>query len=106
MTIIQNRTFRALADGTRREILALLRNGSKTSGEIAGHFESSWPTISRHLAILREASLVNAERDGQEIRYELNTSVVEGLIQHVMTWTKRSSRTRTVRSPRARESEV
>ena len=104
----QQRTaaFRALGDQTRRDILGLLRNGPKTSGEIADHFHSSWPTISRHLAILREADMVSALRRGQEIHYELNTSVFEDLIRHLMTWTKGSPTNRTVRQQRARQSEV
>jgi ArsR family transcriptional regulator len=101
-----NAAFRALADGTRREILGLLRSGSKTSGEIAGHFESSWPTISRHLAILRDAGLVIAERNGQEIYYELNASVFDDLIQHLMMWTKRPRGNRTARLIRMRENEA
>ena len=101
-----NAAFRAMADETRREILGLLRNGSRTSGEIADHFDSSWPTISRHLAILRDAGLVNAERNGQEIRYELNTSVFEDLIRHLMMWTKPPGRQRLPRRQRPRESEV
>jgi DNA-binding transcriptional ArsR family regulator len=98
--------FRALADETRLEILGLLRNGSRTSGEIADQFESSWPTISRHLAILRDAGLVTAERNGQEIHYELNTSVFDDLIQHLMIWTKPRGRHRLPRRQSTRESEV
>ena len=98
--------FRALADETRREILGLLGKGAMTSGDIADHFASSWPTISRHLAVLRDAGLVTAERSGQEIRYELNTSVFEDLVQHVMKWTKRPRTHRAARPRRARESEV
>jgi ArsR family transcriptional regulator, repressor of sdpIR and other operons len=52
----------------------MLRAGPRTSGEIASQFGSSWPTISRHLALLREPGLVVAERRGREICYELNTS--------------------------------
>jgi ArsR family transcriptional regulator len=83
-----NRAFRALADETRRMILRLLRDGPLTSGQIADRFDSSWPTISRHLAVLREAGLVVTERHGQEIRYELNTSVFQDLIQHLVEWTR------------------
>ncbi len=83
-----NRAFRALADETRREILRLLRDGPLTSGDIAGRFDSSWPTISRHLAVLRDAGLVATERRGQEIRYELNTSVFQDLVQHLIEWTR------------------
>lgn len=78
--------FRALADQTRREILQMLRGGPRTSGEIASRFNSSWPTISRHLAVLRDGGLVVAERKGQEIYYELNTSVFQDLAQHLLDW--------------------
>jgi DNA-binding transcriptional ArsR family regulator len=98
--------FRALADETRRDILKLLRTGPRTSGEIAGRFESSWPTISRHLAVLRGAGLVTARRKGAEIHYELNTSVFEDLVQQLMDWVRpvarrRASQTRAV--PRSQE---
>ncbi|HEV3057451.1 MAG TPA: autorepressor SdpR family transcription factor [Vicinamibacterales bacterium] len=81
-----NAVFRALADETRRGILEFLRAGPRTSGEIAGQFHSSWPTISRHLAVLRAGGLVVAERKGQAIYYELNTSVFQDLIQHLVGW--------------------
>ena len=85
--------FKALSDQTRREILKMLRDRPHTSGEIAATFDSSWPTISRHLAVLRDAGLVTTERKGQEIYYELNTSVCEDLIQHLVGWVQpRTSR--------------
>ena len=83
-----NAVFRAMADHTRREILRLLRSGPRTSGEIASRFDSSWPTISRHLAVLRDAGLVATERSGQEIYYELNLSVFQDLVQHLMEWAR------------------
>jgi DNA-binding transcriptional ArsR family regulator len=86
MNTPSNSAFRALADHTRREILRMLRSGPRTSGEIASRFDSSWPTISRHLAVLREAELVVADRKGQEIYYELNTSVFQDLVQYLMGW--------------------
>jgi ArsR family transcriptional regulator len=82
-----NATFRALSDATRRDILKLLRTGPRTSGQIADQFDSSWPTISRHLAVLREGGLVTTERQGQEIYYELNTSVFQDVIQQLIEWT-------------------
>ena len=102
----RNAVFRALADETRREILGLLGNGAMTSGDIANHFDSSWPTISRHLAVLRDAGLVTGERSGQEIRYEVNTSIFEDLVKHVMKWTKRPRQPRAARTRRTRETEV
>jgi ArsR family transcriptional regulator, arsenate/arsenite/antimonite-responsive transcriptional repressor len=84
--------FRALADPTRREILRLLRDGPKTSGEIADHFKSSWPTVSRHLAVLRDAGLILSERSGQQIVYELNTTVFQDLVELLIEWTRPSRR--------------
>jgi DNA-binding transcriptional ArsR family regulator len=83
-----NAVFQALADETRRRILEFLRTGPRTSGEIADQFQSSWPTISRHLAVLRTAGLVVTERKGQAIYYELNTSVFQDVIQHLVGWMK------------------
>src|SRR5256885_13713435 len=88
-----NAVFRALADETRRQILDFLRPGPRTSGEIADQFRSSWPTISRHLAVLRAAGLVVTERKGQAIYYELNTSVFQDLVQHLVGWITPFSRT-------------
>ena len=83
-----NDAFRALADPTRREILRLLRDGPRTSGEIAEHFTTAWPTVSRHLAQLRDAKLVLSERQGQQIVYELNTTVFDDLVEHILDWVK------------------
>ena len=78
--------FKALADPTRRDILRLLRDGPRTSGEIADHFPSAWATISRHLSVLRESGLILSERHGQQIIYELNTTVFEDVVEHLMEW--------------------
>ena len=79
--------FRALADPSRREILKLLRQGARTSGEIAEQFPSAWATISRHLGVLRDAGLISAERNGNSILYELNTTVVQEVVEHLLDWT-------------------
>lgn len=89
-----NDVFRALADPSRREILRLLRQGPRNSGEIAEHFQSSWPTISRHLGVLRDAGLILGERHGQQIIYELNTTVLDDVVEHLMGWLKPSADTR------------
>jgi len=101
-----NAVFRALADQTRRDILRMLRSGPRTSGEIADRFQSSWPTISRHLAVLREAGLVSTRRKASEIHYELNTSVFEDLVQHLMEWVKPPTAKRTGSRRAAREQEA
>jgi DNA-binding transcriptional ArsR family regulator len=56
--------FRAIADPTRREILALLRGRRRSVGDIAGKFRTSRPAISKHLRVLCAAGLVVARRDG------------------------------------------
>jgi DNA-binding transcriptional ArsR family regulator len=81
-----NAVFRALADPTRRDIITLLRDGPMTSGAIAERFPVAWATISRHLGILRDADLVRSTRDGNAITYELNTTVVHELVDHVLGW--------------------
>ncbi len=83
-----NAVYRALADPSRREILRLLRNGPLTSGDIATHFTTAWATISRHLGVLRDADLVIAERDGNSIRYELNTTVLQEFAHGVLEYIK------------------
>jgi ArsR family transcriptional regulator, arsenate/arsenite/antimonite-responsive transcriptional repressor len=80
--------FKALADPTRREILHMLRSGPLASGEIAARFPSAWATISRHLAILKEAELVTTERNGSSIVYELDTTVFQKAVEDLLNWVK------------------
>jgi ArsR family transcriptional regulator, arsenate/arsenite/antimonite-responsive transcriptional repressor len=79
-----DQTFKALADPTRRTILSLLRDGDLPAGEIAAHFPVAWASVSHHLSVLREAGLVLATREGQFIRYSLNTTVVQDALQHLL----------------------
>lgn len=76
--------FRALSDETRRNILAMLRDGDLTAGQIAGEFDISKPSISHHLNILKAADLVSAERRGQEIVYSLNTTVFQDVMSYML----------------------
>ncbi|MEJ2215360.1 MAG: autorepressor SdpR family transcription factor [Gemmatimonadota bacterium] len=78
--------FKALADPTRRGILRLLREGPRTSGQIAEQFDSAWPTVSRHLGVLRAAGLITSERRGQQVVYELNTTVFQEVIEELLDW--------------------
>ncbi|WP_018148165.1 metalloregulator ArsR/SmtB family transcription factor [Henriciella marina] len=72
-----NNVFSALGHPLRRQVMDLLRKGPRTSGELAEAFEASWPTVSRHLAVLKDADLITAERQGTSIIYRANTSVIE-----------------------------
>lgn len=66
----------------------MLRKKALTSGEIAERFKTAWPTISRHLAVLRDAGLISAERNGNSIKYELNATVLQELVEHLIDWTR------------------
>lgn len=72
-----NAVFKALADPTRRKVLELLRQRPLTAGELSEHFPVSRPTMSAHFAVLREADLVEANRIGTSIVYQLKLSVLE-----------------------------
>src|SRR3982750_4261284 len=75
---------RALADPTRRAILALLRERDMTAGEIAAHFPLAKPTLSGHFAVLREAGLVTATRSGTTLTYRLQLPVLEAALMELM----------------------
>jgi DNA-binding transcriptional ArsR family regulator len=65
-------TLTALADPTRRELLALLAGGEVAAGALADRFPVSRPAISRHLRVLREAGLVTTRTDGRRRLYALD----------------------------------
>jgi DNA-binding transcriptional ArsR family regulator len=75
-----NAVFKALSDPTRREILRLLAGGERTAGELAASFEMTKPSMSHHFAVLKEADLIRSRRDGQQICYSLNTTVLEDVL--------------------------
>jgi DNA-binding transcriptional ArsR family regulator len=56
--------IRAIGEPRRREILRLVWDGERSSGEIASHFDITGPAVSQHLKVLREAGLVNERREG------------------------------------------
>jgi ArsR family transcriptional regulator len=76
--------FAALSNPVRRDILALLRDGDRTAGEIASHFRLSKPTLSGHFSVLKEAGLVLTERRGTQVIYSLNLSLLEGALLGLM----------------------
>jgi len=63
--------FKALGDETRQKILLLLKEQPLCVNRIVSHFKLAQPTISRHLAVLRQAQLVTAVRSRQQIIYHL-----------------------------------
>jgi len=72
-----NRVYKALGDPTRRRILEILREGDRTAGEICTCFPLAAPSMSRHFNVLKEADLIQGDREGTTITYRLNVSVLE-----------------------------
>ncbi len=75
-----NEVFKALADPTRREVLRLLRGGEMTAGELSKRFDMTKPSMSHHFTMLKQADLIGSRRDGQQVYYYLNTTVVEDVL--------------------------
>ncbi|HEY8531665.1 MAG TPA: autorepressor SdpR family transcription factor [Limnochorda sp.] len=78
------RVFKALSDPIRRQILRMLTTGDLPAGEIAAAFPISKPSVSHHLAVLKQAGLVEDRRQGQQIIYSLNTTVFAEVVAWVM----------------------
>jgi DNA-binding transcriptional ArsR family regulator len=79
-----NNLFKALNDPTRRNILEMLKEKDMTAGEIADQFNISKPSISHHLDLLKQASLVVAVKEGQFIVYSINTTVMDEMLKWMM----------------------
>lgn len=77
-----NETLKAISDPVRRDILSMLKEGRKSAGEIAEHFNLTGATVSYHLTKLKNADLISEEKYKNYIYYDLNTSVFE----EVLTW--------------------
>ncbi len=73
--------FQAIADPTRRSILALLAVGAMTPNAIAEHFDSTRQTISKHIQILTECQAVKQKKQGREIYYHFNPSKIKEIDQ-------------------------
>ncbi|MBS1781504.1 MAG: winged helix-turn-helix transcriptional regulator [Bacteroidetes bacterium] len=82
--------FKALNDPTRRAMLEALKKKDLTAGEIADLFDISKPSISYHLDILKQAGIVEAEKQGQFILYSLNTTVVDELLNWLLQFKKKT----------------
>ncbi|WP_066699558.1 metalloregulator ArsR/SmtB family transcription factor [Sphingobium amiense] len=75
-----DRIFKALASEPRRRILRYLGHEPMTVGEIADNFEMTMPSISKHLAVLRDAALVREQKHGQYVLYSLLPDQLTGQI--------------------------
>ena len=83
-----NSLFKALNDETRRQIIELLKERDMNAGEIADQFNISKPSISHHLDILKRADLITSEKKGQFVEYSLNTTILEDLLNWVLSLKK------------------
>ncbi len=77
-----NETLKAISDPVRRDILNMLKDGRKSAGEIADHFNLTGATVSYHLSKLKNADLISEQKYKNYIYYEINSSVFEELL----TW--------------------
>lgn len=75
-----DQVFEALASTVRRRILAYLSEVDLTAGEIAGRFDMSQPSVSKHLSILENAGLIWRRREGQFIRYGLRQDTLSSTL--------------------------
>jgi DNA-binding transcriptional ArsR family regulator len=88
-----DRAARAVSAPRRREILVLVRDAELSAGEIASHFDISRPAISQHLAVLREAGLLDERRAGARRMYRARPEGLAGLSDFLdRFWTDRLER--------------
>ncbi|MEQ9307785.1 MAG: metalloregulator ArsR/SmtB family transcription factor [Marinoscillum sp.] len=80
--------FQAIADPTRRAIIALLALHAMTPGAIAAKFDSSRQTISKHIQILTECEILGQEQNGREIYYQLNPEKLKEIADFVEPFRK------------------
>ncbi len=80
--------FQAIADPTRRAIIALVALQAMTPSSIAGKFDSSRQTISRHIQILTECELLEQEQQGREIYYHLNPQKLKEIADFIEPYRK------------------
>ena len=79
-----NIVFKALNDATRRQILEMLHKKDLTAGEIVEKFNISFPSISHHLDLLKQAQLVTTKKEGQFVYYSLNTTVMDEIVKWLL----------------------
>lgn len=87
--MVLSKTFSALSDPARQKILELLKKRDLAAGEIGANFNFTAPTLSHHLAVLKEAGLVSVRRDGQMQIYSLNLSVFEEVAEKIIKFFKK-----------------
>jgi DNA-binding transcriptional ArsR family regulator len=85
---IRRDVFQAIADPTRRAILALVALQAMTPGAIAENFDSSRQTISKHIQILHECELLDQTQSGREIHYHFNAKKMKEIADWIEPYRK------------------
>ena len=90
--LTKDETFKSLADPSRRRILKMLGEGEMSAGEIAAKFDMTAPSMSHHFNVLKSAGLIRTRRNGQQIFYSLDTTVVQDLMTALLDLFQRETR--------------
>ena len=94
--VAQTKVFQALADPSRRAIFEALTEGEAAVKDLTARFDISQPAVSQHLAILKDAGLVNARREGRLVYYRVEpsgmTPLIDWIAYHRAFWNERVER--------------
>ena len=85
-----SRVFAALADPTRRDLVARLTDGDATVGDLAAPYDVSLPAVSKHLKVLEEAGLVSRSRDAQRRPVHLEAEVFDLMTAWIERYRRRA----------------
>ena len=94
--VVEDKVFRALADPSRRAIFESLTGGEAAVKDLTIRFDISQPAVSQHLAILKDAGLVDGRRNGRRVIYRVQPRGIKPLVdwiaQYRVSWTERLDR--------------
>lgn len=82
-------TFKALSDENRQKILDLLKEHERSVSEISFHLKITMATLSHHLDVLKRANLISSRRQGQQVIYSVNLSVMEEISEQIIKLLRR-----------------
>lgn len=82
------KTFAALSEPNRQKIINLLKKREMSVSEIGKNLDITMATLSHHLDILKKADLISGRRDGQQILYSLNLSVIQDVAEKIVKFLK------------------
>ena len=80
---MQDEVFKVLSDPVRRKIIEMLATRDMSAGDIAAKFDITAPSVSRHLALLKNAGIIKDKRSGQKIIYSFNPRPLQDILQWI-----------------------